>query len=170
MPKQCGHLGTLYLPGDHNKDCKEDFKDFADFAERWLESTDPNQNDAGPSIITYSVEPCDQRWGATAPQSPAALDLRFSVEVDGGYINFKDMINANCCLDKIELTMTLNGSLIKILETEYLTIPCFCECDFPTAATLGPFDNGTYALEVYKRTNDSEEELIGRATVTIGPG
>jgi hypothetical protein len=80
------------------------------------------------------------------------------------------MINANCCLDKIELTMTLEDNIIKILETEYLTTPCFCLCDYPTDARLGPFDNGTYALEVYKRTNDSEEELIGRTTVTIGPG
>ena len=170
LPNKCGHLGTLYLPGDHNQDCKEDFKDFADFAEKWLESTDPNQNEAGPSIITYNVEDCDQRWGATAPQSPAALDLRFSVDVDGSYINFKDMINANCCLDKIELTMTLNGSLIKILETEYLTTPCFCLCDYPTTATLGPFDYGTYMLEVYQRTNDSAEQLIGWTIVIIGPG
>jgi len=170
MPKQCGHLGTIFLPADFNKDCRENFKDFADFADKWLESTDPNQSSAGPSIITYNVEDCDRGGGATATQSPATLDLRFSVEVDGSYINFKDMINANCCLDKIELTMTLNGSLIKILETEYLTTPCFCLCDFPTTARLGPFDEGTYALEVYKRTNDSQEELIGKTTVTIGPG
>lgn len=41
MPQQCGHLGTIYLPGDSNKDCKEDFSDFADFTNKWLESTDP---------------------------------------------------------------------------------------------------------------------------------
>jgi len=41
MPQQCGHLGTIYLPGDFNKDCKENFSDFADFANKWLESTDP---------------------------------------------------------------------------------------------------------------------------------
>jgi hypothetical protein len=43
MPQRCGDLGTLYLPGDYNKDCEEDFKDFADFADKWLKSTDPNQ-------------------------------------------------------------------------------------------------------------------------------
>jgi hypothetical protein len=41
MPRQCGHLGVLYLPGDNNKDCREDFADLAQFAEKWLESTDP---------------------------------------------------------------------------------------------------------------------------------
>jgi hypothetical protein len=42
MPKRCGDLGTIYLPGDLNKDCKVDFKDFAEFANQWLGSTDPN--------------------------------------------------------------------------------------------------------------------------------
>jgi hypothetical protein len=41
MPRRCGHLGTIYLPGDSNRDCKENLKDFAGFAEHWLESTDP---------------------------------------------------------------------------------------------------------------------------------
>jgi hypothetical protein len=43
MPRQCGDLGTIYLPGDSNKDCKVDFKDFAGFADKWLQFTDPNQ-------------------------------------------------------------------------------------------------------------------------------
>ena len=42
MPRRCGDLGTIYLPGDSNKDCKVDFKDFAEFANQWLGSTDPN--------------------------------------------------------------------------------------------------------------------------------
>ena len=44
MPKQCGDLGTMYLPSDLNKDCKVNFADFAGFAERWLQSTDPNDS------------------------------------------------------------------------------------------------------------------------------
>jgi hypothetical protein len=44
MPRKCGDLGINYLLGDYNKDCKEDFKDFADFANNWLKSTDPNEN------------------------------------------------------------------------------------------------------------------------------
>jgi hypothetical protein len=43
MPRRCGDLGTIYLPGDVNKDCKVDFKDFAEFADEWLGSTDPNE-------------------------------------------------------------------------------------------------------------------------------
>lgn len=44
MPHRCGDLGTMYLPSDSNKDCKVNFADFASFAERWLNSTDPNDS------------------------------------------------------------------------------------------------------------------------------
>lgn len=40
MPRRCGDLGTIYLPGDLNKDCKEDLEDLANFADNWLESTE----------------------------------------------------------------------------------------------------------------------------------
>lgn len=44
MPQQCGDLGTVYRPGDTNKDCRVDGRDFAYFADRWLKETYP-QND-----------------------------------------------------------------------------------------------------------------------------
>jgi len=44
MPQQCGDLGTLYLPGDLNKDCKVDFADFAELTDKWLDSTEPGQD------------------------------------------------------------------------------------------------------------------------------
>lgn len=43
MPRRCGDLGTIYLPGDLNEDCRVDIDDLAAFVERWLEHTDPNQ-------------------------------------------------------------------------------------------------------------------------------
>jgi hypothetical protein len=44
MPRKCGHLGTIYLPGDYNRDCKENLADFAEFTQKWLASTDPNEH------------------------------------------------------------------------------------------------------------------------------
>lgn len=45
MPRRCGDLGTVYLPADVNKDCRENLSDFAEFADKWLQSTDPNRGD-----------------------------------------------------------------------------------------------------------------------------
>jgi hypothetical protein len=43
MPRRCGHLGTVYAPGDLNHDCKNDLADLAKLAEKWLDSTEPNK-------------------------------------------------------------------------------------------------------------------------------
>ena len=45
MPRRCGDLGTIYLPGDLNEDCSENFKDIAEFADKWLECTDPGRDE-----------------------------------------------------------------------------------------------------------------------------
>jgi hypothetical protein len=42
MPRRCGDLGTIYLPGDLNEDCTENFKDIAEVANKWLECTNPD--------------------------------------------------------------------------------------------------------------------------------
>lgn len=45
MPRQCGDLGTIYLPADINKDCHVDSADFLALIDRWLQDADPNQVD-----------------------------------------------------------------------------------------------------------------------------
>jgi hypothetical protein len=45
MPWRCGHLGTIYLPGDFNKDCQVNFADIAEFANKWLQSTGRNRDE-----------------------------------------------------------------------------------------------------------------------------
>ncbi|HUS72181.1 MAG TPA: hypothetical protein VMY06_03870 [Sedimentisphaerales bacterium] len=45
MPRCCGDLGTVYLPGDLNEDCSENFKDIAEVADKWLECTDPGRDE-----------------------------------------------------------------------------------------------------------------------------
>ena len=75
------------------------------------------------------------------------------------------MMVANCCSDKLELQMVVEDNLITIYEIEYLGAPCFCICDYPVTATLGPFQPGIYTLEVYEDWGG----FIGSATVVIGP-
>ncbi len=177
MPRRCGHLGTLYLPGDSNKDCEEDFKDLAHFADKWLDSTDPNQ--PPEPVITYQVTDCDP---GTYQAVPPPLPLRgneppphFSASVEGQYVHFQDMVAANCCPDEIKLEMTLDDNLITVFEKEYLTSPCYCNCEFPATATLGPFDDGAYTLEVYLLNGIDDGEpstvhFIGSINLNIGSG
>jgi len=43
MPSRCGDLGTIYLPGDLNKDCKVDTEDLAELLKIWLEGKTPSE-------------------------------------------------------------------------------------------------------------------------------
>jgi hypothetical protein len=45
IPRRCGDLGTIYLPGDLNEDCSKNLKDIAEVANRWLGCTDPGRDE-----------------------------------------------------------------------------------------------------------------------------
>jgi len=175
MPRRCGHLGTAYLPGDSNRDCKLNFTDIAELTDKWLDSTDPGQDkdaeSAKPSM-TYHVEDCDRGMEQMSPAQIEVNKPTFSLRVEENYIHFEDMVGANCCPDEIELRMTVDDNLITIYEIEHLTMPCRCVCDFPATAKIGPFDHGTYLLEVHRFTifegQPQEPTFIGSATVDIG--
>jgi hypothetical protein len=49
IPNSCGQLGTIYLPGDHDRDCDVDLMDFSHIADTWLNSSNPN----GPGDVEY---------------------------------------------------------------------------------------------------------------------
>ncbi|MBL7152863.1 MAG: hypothetical protein ISS79_04045 [Phycisphaerae bacterium] len=154
----------IIVAGDVNGDCVVDFLDFRLMALHWCESIP-----AEPTV-NYQVGECTGR--SDSKTLLKTEPTRFSVEVRGSHIHFEDIIPGNCCPDKLELQMTLEDDLIIIFEDEYLNSPCRCTCSYPTSATSGPFDDGTYSLDVYKREFVGEQAVstvpVGSTTVTIG--
>ncbi|MHC4640174.1 MAG: right-handed parallel beta-helix repeat-containing protein [Planctomycetota bacterium] len=148
------------IPGDLNRSQFVDFNDFAIFGSKWQEKG------PGPGI-TYEVDNCIP-WEPGSSMAIEPNQTRFSVRVEGNNIHFEDLITANCCADRIELQMTVEGNLITIYEIEQLVgVPCPCICDYPVTATLGPFEEGTYLVEVIGINGSS----LGVVEVTIGgPG
>ncbi|NIP25879.1 MAG: hypothetical protein GWN55_15570 [Phycisphaerae bacterium] len=114
--------------------------------------------------ITYQIEDCN-RMASDVLAAETPEPTRFTATVEGPYIQFKDMMSANCCPDKLELEMTVEDKLITIQEIETTTEGCRCICSFPVTATLGPFEPGTYIIEVYETMGG----FIGATAVTIGP-
>ena len=43
MPRRCGDLGTIHLPGDSNRDCQLNFADMAELADKWLGPSNPSE-------------------------------------------------------------------------------------------------------------------------------
>jgi len=143
------------IPSDLSRDEFVDFLDFAIFGLQWRDTT------IAEPTIEYEITPCGMGMSVSQPNSPT----RFTVTIEGSYLHFEDMMVANCCPDKVWLEMELNGNQITIYEREVGGM-CTCICDYPVRATLGPFEPGTYTLEVYEDWGG----FIASTTVTIGPG
>jgi len=119
--------------------------DFGIFAANWMECA----GDGCQPEITYQVDPECAPGSQTQASPQPTGETRFSVTVQGRHIHFEDLVKANCCMDYIELQMTVDQNVITIEEIEHLDqYPCTCICDFPTTATLGPFADGTYTVQV----------------------
>jgi hypothetical protein len=120
-----------------------DGRDFAVLAVYWDGCGDP------PPVpgMSYNIADCDLGAKSAAGDKDG---LRFSATVEGNNILFEDMMAVNCCPDELLLEMTVEGDLITVYEIEHTSVGCYCICDFPVTATLGPFVPGTYTLEVYE--------------------
>ena len=143
------------LPADLDRNGSVSLTDFGLFSKEWQ---DVALQRVAPEI-TYQVSDCSFQ----PEQMQGMDDLRFSVTVQGNYIYFEDMMVANCCPDELSLEMIVQGNLITIYETEYTPEGCYCICDYPVTATLGPFAPGSYTLEVYEDSGG----FIGDVVVTI---
>ena len=112
--------------------------------------------------ISYQIEDCNQAASGLFAAEESD-QTRFTVTVEGRYIHFEDTMVANCCPEELGLDMTVEDTLITIYETEYTPAGCWCICDYPVTATLGPFEPGTYTLKVYEDWGG----FIGSTIVTI---
>lgn len=136
-----------YVLCDLYKDEQINILDLAEYAKDWLWQASVGE----PKMVWYVDPNCAdvsiQEGGQYSTLGELEC-LRFTVTVEGSYIHFEDMINANCCKDRIELKMTVEDNIITIREIEHTSSPCRCLCDYPTTAILGPFADGEYLLEV----------------------
>jgi hypothetical protein len=144
------------IPGDLNRNQSVDFGDFAIFGQQWSGAL------AAEPSMTYQIEDCNQEASGLSA-SEQSSQTRFTATVKGNNIYFKDMMVANCCATELWLEMTVEGNLITICENEEGGF-CFCICNYPVTATLGPFEPGTYILDVYEDYGG----FIGTTVVTIG--
>jgi len=141
------------IPSDLNRSQFVDFNDFAIFGLQW---SYPSALEPG---MTFQIDDCNM----DAAMSEEPNQPRFSVWVEGSYIHFKDLMYANCCPEELGLDKEINGNEISLYEIGFGGL-CFCMCYFPITATLGPFEDGTYTVEVYDNYGNS----LGIVEVTIG--
>jgi parallel beta-helix repeat protein len=143
------------LAEDLDRNGRLDFNDFAIFA-RQYDETHAEFN------ISYNIGSCTEGISQNTPLYQTE-ETRFTVTAEGRRIHFEDMMVANCCAQYLWLEMEVIDNLIIIYEHEYTPSPCYCICNYPVDARIGPFEEGTYTVEVYEDFGG----FIGSATVTI---
>ncbi|NIP23317.1 MAG: hypothetical protein GWN67_04355, partial [Phycisphaerae bacterium] len=145
------------IPSDLNRSQSVDFNDFAIFGLQWSYPT------AFETGMTFHVDDCNMEAGLNQPAVVESSEPRFKVWIEGRYIHFEDQMYANCCPDELGLDKEINGNQITLYEIGYGGM-CDCMCYFPITATLGPFEDGVYTVEVY----DNYGKSLGVVEVTIG--
>ncbi|HUS73026.1 MAG TPA: right-handed parallel beta-helix repeat-containing protein [Sedimentisphaerales bacterium] len=145
------------IPSDLSRNRFVDFNDFAIFSGQWSQ---PSASEPG---MTFQIDDCNMEAGQSWPVAAESNEPRFSVWVEGHYIHFEDLMYANCCPDELGLDKEINGNQITLYEIGYGGL-CDCMCYFPITATLGPFEDGTYTVEVF----DNYGQSLGVVEVTIG--
>ncbi len=71
----------------------------------------------------------------------------------------------NCCLDSIGLEMEREGSVLRVLETEYAPKPCYCTCDYTVYGEIVDLEAGDYTIEVVNAADPAK--VLCSATVTV---
>jgi hypothetical protein len=139
------------IPSDLDRNQSVDGSDYAIFAQEWAQSYLPEPG------VTHEIGGCFR--GADASSS----EPDFSVWVEGRYIHFEDLMYANCCPDELSLEYEINANHITLYEVEDGGW-CWCMCYYSITATIGPFPDGTYTVEVF----DNFGQWLGEVEVVIG--
>jgi len=142
------------LTGDLDDSRSVNFTDLRLLHSHWLES-------CNEYIQQLTVQDCNGQSEQLFLQDAAGT--RFTITTQGDNLYFEDTIRANCCKQELYLKVTVAGSKITIYETEIIDVYCLCMCNYPTTAILGPFDNGTYTVEVF----DIDENSLGTIEIVI---
>ena len=89
--------------------------------------------------LQYDVEQC----GTTEPPL-----LETNIKVIGKKIRIADSIYFNCCAEYIRMTMKTDGDKIIFREKAMEEAPCDCICYYPMQGVAGPFQSGSYQVEL----------------------
>ena len=143
------------IPSDLDRNESTDFNDFALLGQRWSDICVSGRN------ITYEIGECIP-VESSSTGAEEEDQTRFTVAVEGSNILFEDMMRANYCTPDLDLQMAIEGDLIMIHELAHTMHVCDSICDHAITARLGPFEPGTYTIEVYQNGT-----FIGSTTVTI---
>lgn len=99
-----------------------------------------------PELNQYSVGDSCLGWSS---RSSEWSDTTVVITVDGCVIKLSHTPYFNCCMDSVTLDFEFSGDSLRIIETEYTSMPCDCICPFDITADLTIPEQGTYLLQIF---------------------
>ena len=145
--------------GDFDGDNDVDGSDLAVFAADFGRTDCP----VYPRIEEYSNSGClpGSAIDSSGDQYPDWCDDPDEIEIFvEGYVIHVTHRNViyNCCTDDIEVSMSVEGNLLRLWEKEILTHPCYCLCCYDLKTSIVGFLPGVYALEYCWEAYETEPE------------
>ncbi|MBN1355138.1 hypothetical protein JXA40_02595 [bacterium] len=119
------------------------------------QSVDPDH----PVVLT-GWEWCPEGYwfdGGPYPPSPGEMCI-ITLEGTSMHLTHVDAVY-NCCIDDIVIDVTINSGLIRIIEYEVWTNPCWCFCYFEASVQIKHLKPGAYTVEVWSHWMNGEEDL-----------
>jgi len=121
-----------------------------------------------PYIKEYSDSGCLENSSVDAEEYPGYGEEEIVAESKGNSIHVIHL-NAtyNCCPDEIEVTLSVEGNNLKLIEQEILTTPCDCLCCYDVGAEIAGLIPGEYTVEVCWNDWETQGELCKTIMVEI---
>jgi len=99
---------------------------------------------SGPDIQDVSNSGCKE--DETDAEPAEGIDLSYA---DGFLTVVHTDVVYNCCLDRIDVTMQIEGTVISLYETEVAPNPCDCICRYDVTTRISGLESGTYTVNIY---------------------
>ena len=127
--------------------------------------------DAPPSpyLQQYSNSGC---LDGTRDDYPFCGDDAFELTLAGDTLHVLHA-NAtyNCCPDDITVSLSVQGSLLRLTEEEILTMPCDCMCCYDVSVAVAGLAPGDYTVEYCWQDYETGQQQCYLEDITVpGPG
>jgi len=107
------------------------------------------------SVRLSGLGDCENQQSTTLADTERNDELQATVQ-DGKVSFTHSRALYNCCLDSISLDIEADGDLIRVLESENCSEPCFCICEYTVSGEILDLEPGSYTIQVFDEANAEE--------------
>ena len=137
-------LAAIVIPACPGHRGDDDDNDVGDDSSDDAGDDSADDTGGGPAIVSTENSAC--KSGGAAKDWPQSLtfdyadDILAVTHVNGVF---------NCCLNRIDVTMELDGFVLDLYEAEDAPSPCNCLCPFDVTTRIAGLASWTYTVNAY---------------------